>query len=217
MNYGWARDYALELILQHSIAGKPVALDYNNQIDYVLRIPKLIDDAQTLIATTSGKIREVIPISQLPYVERGGWREYTLPWNCWKLSSTGLIRYNGSRIQRFHQYHPVGSKRIAVPAEVAGDVYVEYYRLPSHIGSNPPDDAELDNSIPAQQAVPFYVAAHLVMYDNAFAYSALMNEFNDKLANLMEPLQTDVTVTEDSYSAREWDLDGYNSMIPEEV
>ena len=211
MNYGWARDFALELINQHRIAGAKISDVYNNQADYLSRIPKLVDDAQTYIATTSGRIREVVPLNKLPYEERGGWREYTLPWNCWQMCSAGLIRYNGSRMQRFHNYHAIGSKKIAVPGDVAGDLSVEYYRLPGSIGDNPPDDAELDNSIPAQQAVPYYVAAHLVMYDNAFAYSALYNEFNDRLISLVEQPQTEVCVTEDSYSPKEWEYDGYST------
>ena len=33
MTYGWARDYALELIHQYSIMGTEIQLSYNNQAD----------------------------------------------------------------------------------------------------------------------------------------------------------------------------------------
>nr|DAV27840.1 MAG TPA: hypothetical protein [Caudoviricetes sp.] len=210
MTYGWARDYALELIHQYSIMGTEIQLSYNNQADYVRRIPKLVDDAQHYIATTKRKIRQIMPLDQLDYVDRGDWREYRLPWNCWQVSSAGLIRYNGPRLQRFHRYHLLGGDRLALPLSMVGEpLSLEYYRLPSRIGDDPPDGAELDNSVDAQQAVPFYVAAHLVMLDNSFAYQALYNEFSDKLSLLGEQPQAEPEVVEDSYDPAEWDYDGY--------
>jgi hypothetical protein len=59
MNYKWARDYTLELINQYSIAGAVTPESYNNQADYLARIPKMLNDAQIYVATTAGKIRAV--------------------------------------------------------------------------------------------------------------------------------------------------------------
>ena len=81
---------------------------------------------------------------------------------------------------------------------------LEYFRYPSLLGVNPMDEASLDNTLEAQMALPYYVAAHLVMHDNAFAYQALYNEFEAKLARLGEQLQAEPTVVEDSYDAAEW-------------
>lgn len=50
------QDTALQLINQYSIAGSLVANSYNNQQDYLLRIPRLVNDAQSYIATTAKKI-----------------------------------------------------------------------------------------------------------------------------------------------------------------
>ena len=49
-------DVSLQLINQYSIAGTPVSSGYNNQQDYLLRIPLLVNDAQNYIATTARKI-----------------------------------------------------------------------------------------------------------------------------------------------------------------
>lgn len=280
MNYGWARDYALELINQYSIAGTPIASSYNNQADYIHRIPKLLDDAQVYAATTTGKIREIVTLSSptarntsdpilrgdvngdgeinnadlellrvylankdpitgestvsvstgadvnadgqintmdlallrkyltdtdpVLYREEGAWRIYALPSNCWQVCSGGIIRFDGPRLQRFHHYHLLGNSEIAVPKNLDGALSLEYYRYPNLLGASPSDDKELDNSLQVQMALPYYVAAHLVMGDQAFAYSALYNEFETKLERIAERYQTEVNTIEDSYDAAEW-------------
>ena len=76
MNYAWARDFALELINQYSVAGDPVLLSYNNQADYLARIPKLLDDAQNLVATTVRRIRATVPV-QSPNCGNQKWQIFT--------------------------------------------------------------------------------------------------------------------------------------------
>lgn len=207
MNYAWARDFTLQLIHQYTIAGNEISPGYNNQADYINRIPKLLDDAQVYVATTTHKIREVVPLGSLSCTEQGAWRVFTLPDNCWQLCSGGLIRFDGPRMQRYHRYHLVGSSGLAVPRELDGELSLEYYRYPQLLGSSPPDGAELDNTVAVQFALPYYAAAHLAMLDNAFAYSALYNEFEAKLARLGEQLQTELNITENVYDARDWRYD----------
>lgn len=207
MNYKWARDFALELMNQYSIAGTEIPASYNNQADYLKRIPKLMDDGQFYIATTSGRIRELVGLEELPCTERGAWRIYDLPGNCWQVCSGGLVRFDGPELQRYHKYRLIGRNRIAVSRDVDGLMSVEYYRYPARLGDNPGDNTPLDNTEAAQRALPYYVAAHLLMHDNAFAYASLFNEFEAKLARLGEQLHTEHTVVEDAYSAGEWEYD----------
>ena len=98
MNYKWARDFALELINQYSIAGAVVPGSYNNQADYLLRIPKLLDDAQMYVATNQGRIRTSVYLSELESDERGGWTAYKLPKDCWQVCSSGLVRLSDGTI-----------------------------------------------------------------------------------------------------------------------
>ena len=205
MDYKWARDFTLELINQYSIAGGEIATTYNNQSDYLRRIPKLLNDAQVCVATNAGKIRTITDLKSLKRTRMGSWFTYQLPEDCWQVCSGGLIRTDGDRFQRYHRYHLVGDNSIAVPGELDGNMHLEYYRYPALLEQDPADDAKLDNTVEAQMALPYYVAAHLVMQDDAFAYSALLNEFEGKLARMGERLQTDVNVVEDSYSAGEWE------------
>lgn len=203
MTFAWARDFALQLINQYSIAGEPVSAEYNNQDDYLARIPKLLDDAQVYVATTVRRIRATAPLKNLPCDEVGKWRVYTLPRDCWQLTGSGLIRFS-DRVQRYHKYHDLGARKIAVPAEVEAEALVEYFRYPSLLGDKPRESAELDNTVEVQMALPYYVAAHLAMHDNAYAYQSLYNEWEGKLERLYELPQTELNTVEDAYLAPDW-------------
>ena len=65
MNYGQVRDQVLKLLNQYSVAGDKVDGSYNNQADYLLRIPELVNDAMTEIATTARKIPTVLNLADL--------------------------------------------------------------------------------------------------------------------------------------------------------
>lgn len=201
MNYKWARDFALQLIGQYSTAGERVPMNYNNQADYVARIPKLLDDAQMYVASTVVPIRHTEPLSALRCDENGEWLVYTLPKDCRQMCSTGLIRYEGEEFQRYHRYHPVGTNQFAVPKGLNGEVYVEYFRYPRRLGDNPSDTDELDHTPDVQMALPYYVAAYLVMQDDAFAFSSLSNEFETRLQRLKQPPYAEVSIVEDAYEA----------------
>lgn len=201
MNYKWARDFALQLINQYSRAGTIVSANYNNQADYLARIPKLLEDAQMYAATTVAPIRHTEPLSALRCDENGDWLVYTLPRDCWKMSGAGLLRYEGESFQRYRRYHLVGANKFAVPKGLDGEIHVEYFRYPCRLGDNPRDTDELDNTPAVQTALPYYVAAYLVMQDDSFAFSALSNEFEARLGRLGEMPHADVSIVEDAYEA----------------
>lgn len=205
MNYAWARDYALELINQYSIAGQKIPESYNNQADYTRRIPKLLDDAQMYAATTSGRIRALMSMDKLKREEMGEWTLFKLPGDCWRVCSGGVLRTDGPALHRFHRYRVIGGKGVAIHKSVDGEMILEYFRYPELLGPEPKEDAPLDNTPEVQMALPYYVAAHLVMQDNAFAYQSLCNEFEAKLARLGEVPQAEVSTVEDAYDPGEWE------------
>lgn len=205
MDYKWARDCALALLNQYSVAGQTIPESYNNQADYLRRIPKLVNDAQMYIATSGGKIRAVEELANLSCDDNGNWLVYTLPRDFWQLCSGGLIRYDeNNELKRCHLYRIIGADRIAVQKNASPNMSVEYYRLPRPLSDEPKDDEMLDNTIPAQMALPYYVAAHLVMYDNAFAYQALKNEFETRLTRLAEMPSAVYGTVEESYGTGNW-------------
>ena len=201
MNYKQVRDFTLQLINQYSVGGVTVADTYNNQADYLKRIPALLDDAAMQAATTTAPIRELDDLKNLRCIENGTWRVYTLPENCRELCGGGLIQYDGEEFRRFHRYHPVGRNKLVVPAGLTGEVQVEYFRYPRLLGMDPKEDDELDNTPEVQMALPYYVAAYLVMQDDEFAFSALSNEFEARLARLGEVPHAEVSIVEDAYGA----------------
>lgn len=205
MNYKWARDYVLQLIDQYSVAGNVTPETYNNQADYIARIPKLLNDAQVYVATTVGKIRTVEELENLSCDDNGKWLVFTMPGDFWQLCSGGLIRYDEDNVlERSNLYHAIGANQIAISKSVSGNMSVEYYRLPRPLSEKPEDDELLDNTVPAQMTLPYYVAAHLVMYDNAFAYQALMNEFESRLARLAESPTIIYGTVADTYGGGDW-------------
>jgi hypothetical protein len=56
MTYQECKNQVLKLLNQYTIAGNAVADGYNNQADYIRRIPSLINDAMMEISTTVRKI-----------------------------------------------------------------------------------------------------------------------------------------------------------------
>lgn len=199
MNYKKARDITLQLINQYSVAGSKVPDTYNGQADYLNRIPNLLNDAAMQAATTTAPIRVLDDLKNLRCDDNGAWLVYTMPDDCWQLSSGGLIQYDGETFRRFHGYHPVGPNKIAVPKDIAGEVQVEYFRYPRMLDANPKDEDELDNTPVVQLALPFYAAAQLVMQEDAFAFSALSNEFESRLARLAERPHADCNTVENVY------------------
>ena len=87
MKYGELRDQVLKLLNQYTVAGDPVAETYNNQADYLKRIPAFANDAMMEIATTTRKIPVTIPLDFLPHEEFGEYLRYCLPADFYQFKS----------------------------------------------------------------------------------------------------------------------------------
>lgn len=208
MNYGQIRDRALQLIDQYSIAGQTVALSYNNQADYVKKIPGLINDGLEYLFTSFRRIRATAQLSALGRVRYGENTAYVLPNDFWQMSSAGMMtfRKDGSPM-RWHRYHLLGEKMFVLDGPAPRPLIVEYYRRPRLLSENPKETDELDGPIEMQMTLPYYVAAHLVILDNSFAYSALLAEFEERARRLIEMPQAELNTVEDLYSPQEWEGD----------
>lgn len=205
MTYGQIRDRALQLIDQYSMAGQTVALSYNNQADYVKKIPGLINDALELLFTTYRRIRASAALPTLSRVMFGPNDAYVLPDDFWQMSSAGMVTFddNGG-IVRWHKYHMLEERMFVLDGEAPFPLIVEYYRHPRLLGDNPKDTDNLDGPIEMQMVIPYYVAAHLVLLDNSFAYATLYNEFEARAQRLIELPQAEVNIVEDRYGAENW-------------
>ena len=206
MNYGEARDLALHLIHQESIAGTRIPGTYNNQQDYLDKIPGLINAAQMDLATTSKKIPASVMLGELTYTEMSHSRIYTLPKDMWQRRGSGILvpapreyRAQGQMYRRFNQCKDLGRDRIVLPTNLPEDSILEYWRYPTRLSLKPADTDELDNVPEAQEAVPYYVAAHLVIWDDAFLYASFYNEYEEKKMQMIELPTTEPSVVEDVF------------------
>ena len=209
MNYGQLKKHVMQLIFSESIAGEEIPYTYNNQADYLKMIPQLTNDAMMLIATTVKKIPELVKLTDLQTEDFGAFTMYTLPKNFWRLNNGGLIWQrpdpwdypNNYTYQRYHGYKLYARDRLMIPKNVKNldGMIVEYYRYPETLGDDPDDLTELDNVPETHNAIPYYVAGTLVMYDDPFRYSALMNEFESRLSRITEPVTTEYAPVDDVY------------------
>lgn len=208
MNYGQIRDRALQLINQYSVAGQTVALSYNNQADYIKKIPALINDGLELLCTTYRRLRTSAALPTLGRVRFGENTAYVLPDDFWQMSSAGMVTFDKEgALVRWHRYHMLDEKMFVLDGKAPHPLIVEYYRHPRLLSESPKDSEELDGPIEAQIILPYYVAAHLVLLDNAFAYASLYNEFESRAARLIELPQAEVGVVDDYYSPGDWEGD----------
>lgn len=200
MNYGQVKDAVLVLLNQYSIAGSYTAADYNNQQDYINRIPYLVNDAQRYIASAAKHIPEVVSLSELPKDVVGENTIYTMPKNFMSFRGTDILDIGDKHLPRTPFLRVLGYNRFVIPSCDEGGKVVEYNRYPRELCADPADSEELDNTPDAQDVVPFYVASYLVMGDDAYQHAALHNDFETKLARLNDPVVIEPTRVADAYN-----------------
>lgn len=187
MTYAQARDRVLQLIGQYTMAGAPVALSYNNQADYVAKLPGLLNDALEYLFTAFRRVRATAELSSLARVKFGPHTAYVLPEDFWQMSGAGMVTFDGAgKVVRFHRYHLVEERMFVPDAPPPEPLIVEYFRRPRMLGSAPKDSDRLDGPSEVQTAALYYAAAHLVMEDSPYAYAALYGEFETRAALLRE-------------------------------
>lgn len=186
MTYGEVRDRSLKLVNQYSIAGETIQRSYNNQADYLLRIPPLVNDAQLLIASGPRPIRESKELNRCNAHEYGDMLEFTLPQDLMEIVPGGVLVLDGERAYYESGYVRPDDKRILVPKSIPGVLRLEYFRRPRPLPVDPTDNVELDNNPLTHMAIPYYAAAHLVLQEDAFAYASLYNEWQSQLSGMYQ-------------------------------
>ena len=204
MTYGQFKDRVLQLIFSYSIAGDDIQPSYNNQADYIKQIPGFLSACQSYIYQIK-KIEDSILLRDLESEEYGdGLMLYVLPEDCLKLKP-GLIvprgRNSGRVFQRYNEYRLYGGNKILCDKGLPDTTIVEYQKRSVPLPDNPPDNYVLKNPEEINDMMAFYVAAFVVMYDDAFRYSALYNEFETRLQRMQPtPVYTEISDTFDVYA-----------------
>ena len=196
MTYGQVKRAALRLMNAATIGGAEIPLSYNGQADLVKAMPSLADDAVMQIATTVRKIPAATELDTLEHSDEGAWTLVTLPADFWRLRGGGLLR-PGEK-ERFGGFRLLDG-RLLLPAGEKG-LWAEYWRWPVSLGDAPEDGAELDNSPDTHTAIPYFIAGQLLLYDDAYRYAALHNEWETRLKRLQEAASAEESRVRDAYA-----------------
>lgn len=217
MTYQEVKNQVLKLLNQYTIAGTTVADTYNNQADYIKRIPSLINDAMMELSTTVRKIEARCELTEEGVVDADDsvvgdvavsdhQVVYCLPEDMYQFPSGSVFRYRDGTdgdLQRLSLFMLRGRKCIVLPKRAlkAGGSLI-YYRYPVLL---PEEDAnitastELDNVPEVHRAIPYYVAGTLALHDDPFLASTLMNAYEDKLAKMQPEITAETGPVRDVY------------------
>lgn len=202
MTYKWVRDQVLKLLNQYSIAGTPVAPTYNNQEDYLNRIPSLVNDAVMEIATTAKKIPATVRLADLYREENeGGNARYRLPSNFFQFQTGSVVKTTDGRRLHTNVYQVEDRSYFLIPEDEVGDYAITYYRYPALLPDPPAESARLDNTEETHMAIPYYVAAFLVSGEDAFRCALFNNKYEDKLAKMSSGVFVEVSPVDDVYGS----------------
>lgn len=197
MKYADIKREVLSHINQYTMAGSQVAPSYNNQADYLNRIPVLLNEALVNIRTLVKPIPVVLPLTDgEPY---GGMVRYELPTDFWSLRTGGVSVIRNGRFRRTNQYRLQGRKYILAPDD--GEYTVEYYRYPVQLplDSTLTDSYEVEEDPEVIQAATYYASAYLVLQEDEFAYATLYNDYESRLGRISPGITAEVQPVEDSY------------------
>lgn len=203
MTYGEAKHKILGHCMADTIAGEPVELTYNNQADYVKRIPGLLNDVLRQLATSVKRLTAEVKLTDLESEELGTIVKYNIPSDCYRFNSDCLIDLNSifdsNKHDFFAGYKRVGNS-ILLPQGLDEQLLFQYWRYPQKLSDNPSDNTVLDSSEEACEAAVFYVAGELMRYDNPYMYASLYNEFITQRNNMTEPIWYEYQPIEDVYN-----------------
>ena len=127
------------------------------------------------------------------------YNSYEMPDDFFQLVGRGIPYTNSDEFCMSHNYKWIGKKTLLLKSDLVGEWKLDYFRYPKQITQETASNFELENELEAQLAIPYYVAAHLIMYDDAGAYQVLMNEWELKLSRLGEGVHTTTEDLDDVY------------------
>ena len=198
MTYGDLKNRVLELIFSYSEAGSQIPATYNNQADYIAMIPGLVNNGQMDIATSVKRIPAMAFLSDLEQEQAGERVLYKLPEDCWLPFAGGLFFPKSRRYERFFGYRVIAGK-IELPWKAPEGMALEYWRYPERVSAETSDETVLDNTPDVHECLVFYVAAHLLAYDDAYRYTTFLNMYEERISRLREPIWIETGPIEDVY------------------
>lgn len=199
MRYVELKNQVLKLLNQYSIAGDEIADTYNNQDDYLKRIPALANDCIMELATTARKIPATICTADMEKEEIGAQVIYTLPADFFQFKSGDTLRISDNITLHTNVYMIHGQYKLIIPKCEDGKYVLTYYRYPHLLPEEPDDNDEIDNVPETHYAIPYYVCSFLAVHDDSFQYAAFRNTYADKVDRMMPDITAEVKPVDDAY------------------
>lgn len=199
MKYSEIKCETLAHIHQYSIAGSEIAASYNNQADYLNRIPVFINEGLMNIRTLVKPEPVVYPLEGGE--EYGGMIRHELPEDFWSLKSGGVTVIRNGHFRKTNEYRLMGKQYILVPKCSGGSYTVEYYRYPAQLPLDNAltEDYELEEDREVIQTATYYAAAQLALFDDSFMYASLYNDYESRLGRLGSKVTVEVQPVQDAY------------------
>ena len=202
MTYGKLKERVMQLIFSYSVAGSEIPETYNNQADYIVMIPGLVNEAQMDIAISHKRLPAYKMLSELVSQESAGWDVYDYPEDCWQIMQGGLLDPNHGN--RFHEYRIGLGKQILVRHGTPDNLVLEYWRYPEAVTADTTDEAELDNTPDVHECLPYYVAYGMLLYDDAYRAQVFKAEFDQRISKLREEVWLESGVIPNVYQGEGW-------------
>lgn len=200
MLYSEIKRETLSHINQYTMAGSQISTFYNNQADYLNRIPQLINEALVNIRTLVKPEPVVYPLTDGE--DYGDMIRYELPADFWSLKTGGVTMIRDGRFQKTNDYRLQGKRFVLVPKSAESSYTVEYFRYPNQlpIDKTLTDNFNLEEDIEVIQAATYYAAANLVLLEDEFAYASLYNDYESRLTRIAPVVTAEVFTTGDVYN-----------------
>lgn len=119
------------------------------------------------------------------------YNSYTMPADFFQLMPDGITfkgnNSDGYPFVKTADYFWQGFNTLCINYYNRGEYTVYYYRYPTTIGDDTPDTYTFEIDPEAQELIPYYVAAHILMDEKPNIGTLLLNEYNNKLAQLSNP------------------------------
>ena len=195
--YSEIKRMVLSLIGQYTMAGNVVADSYNNQADYLNKIPGLINAALMNLRTYAKPSTTLKVLSDGE--EYSGMLRYEMPEDFRKLKTGGVYILRHGQLSKTNDYRLMGGKTILLPKQENTEYAVEYYCYPSQLPLTCNDSYDLREEPDVIQAAIYYAAAMLMMQEDEFTYATLFNEYESRLQRMSYTPEIEVQTTDDVY------------------
>lgn len=200
MTYGEFKILVLKHIDQYTVAGEKVPLSYNNQADFVNKIPELTNIVLRMLATTTAPLTETVAASSFADAMPmpGGWSKITLPKDFWRINGSGLLTMEESGLSINGNYRFLTNRDLIVRTSEIPSMLIRYDRYPRRVKGVDNETLDCDDAV--ADCASFYVGAQLMRTEDPYVYQSMMNEYSSMMAQIAKPITAEYVRSQDVYS-----------------